>query len=562
MPHIEFDRYYKYIELTQSLQTFASEFPNLVELVSIGKSFEGRDIWLLEVTNKETGPAIEKPAFWCDGNIHASEVSASTAVLHLLNKLCAGYGSRDDVTLALDTRAFYLVPRLNPDGAEWSLETPPRVVRSSTRRYPYEEEDLEGLERKDIDGDGRILSMRIKDPNGAWKCHPDEPRLMVRRDPTEVGGEYYRLVPEGILHNWDGILIRPKRIAEGLDLNRNFPSAWRFESEQHGAGPFPASEPEIHAVVQAIVARPNITGAIAFHTFSGVHLRPSSRYGDSELPAEDLWVFQTFGKKGTEITGYPAISTYEEFRYHPKEVITGVFDDWMYEHRGVYPWVTEIWSPQRQAGITDYKYIDWFREHPVEDDLKMLRWSDEKLGGLGHIDWKEFDHPQLGKVEIGGWDAHYAFRNPPPPFLESEVSPLGDWAIWQALCSPLLLEREFRIEGNRVRFAVQNAGWLPTNVTEIAKKNKLCRGIIAELERIGEPVPSTGSMAPMWLQAGRLFEERGQLLGRSHISAGGFGNPVNPTDDVEVFSWVLGAGKYRATIRHDRAGVVRREFEI
>ena len=43
--------------------------------------------------------------------------------------------------------------------------------------------------------------------------------------------------------------------------------------------------------------------------------------------------------------------------------------------------------------------------------------------------------------EIGGWDAHYAFRNPPPQFLESEVGPLGDWVIWQALCSPRLATR-------------------------------------------------------------------------------------------------------------------------
>ena len=100
--------------------------------------------------------------------------------------------------------------------------------------------------------------------------------------------------------------------------------------------------------------------------------------------------------KGTELTGYPNISVYHEFRYHPKSVIGGTFD-WVYEHLGLFSWVVEIWSPMREAGITDYKFIDWFRDHPAEDDLKLLRWSDEALDGLAHLPWKPFDHPQLGK---------------------------------------------------------------------------------------------------------------------------------------------------------------------
>ena len=87
MPAIQFNRYYRYDELTELLKAYVAEFPNLVEMSSIGKSHEGRDIWLMTVTDKSTGAHGEKPAFWCDGNIHASEVSASTAILHLLNRL-------------------------------------------------------------------------------------------------------------------------------------------------------------------------------------------------------------------------------------------------------------------------------------------------------------------------------------------------------------------------------------------------------------------------------------------------------------------------------------------
>src|SRR4029079_14342314 len=192
MPSVSFDRFYRYAELTAVLRAFAAEHRDLVTLESIGKSHEGRDLWLATVTNAKTGPAHEKPAFWVDGNIHSVEVSASAACLYLLHTLTAQYGKDADVTRALDTRAFYIIPRINPDGAECALADKPKDIRSSTRTYPYEEAPIEGMTVEDVDGDGRILSMRMPDANGLWKKHPDDARLMVRRDPTETGGEYYR----------------------------------------------------------------------------------------------------------------------------------------------------------------------------------------------------------------------------------------------------------------------------------------------------------------------------------------------------------------------------------
>src|SRR5258708_3232332 len=165
MPAIAFDRFYRYAELTELLRAFAREYPELVAIEAIGKSHEGRDIWVATVTNAQTGPAADKPAFWVDGNIHATEVAASAATLYFLHELVTHYGRDADVTRALDTRAFYLCPRINPDGAEWALADKPKYVRSSTRSYPYDEDAIEGLTVQDIDGDGRILQMRIPDGN-------------------------------------------------------------------------------------------------------------------------------------------------------------------------------------------------------------------------------------------------------------------------------------------------------------------------------------------------------------------------------------------------------------
>ncbi|MBS0321201.1 MAG: carboxypeptidase [Proteobacteria bacterium] len=560
MPTIAFDRFYRYAELSQLLHAFAREYPQLVAVEAIGKSHEGRDIFVVTVTNTATGPAADKPAFWVDGNIHATEVAASVANLYLLQQLVTQYGTDPEITRALDTRAFYICPRINPDGAEWALADHPKWIRSSTRPYPFDEEEPEGLVVEDIDGDGRILQMRIRDDNGVWKPHPYEPRLMVRRDPTEVGGTYYRIVPEGRYENYDGHTLRVKKPRERLDLNRNFPASWRQEFEQMGAGPYPTSEPEIRAVVDFITRHTNLCGGTTFHTWSGVLLRPFEHLPDEEMHAEDLWVYQAQGKKGTELTGYPAISVYHEFRYHPKEVIGGTFD-WIYEHLGLFSWVVEIWSPMREAGIREYKFIDWFREHPVDDDLALIRWSDTTLGGIGHIPWKAFDHPQLGPVEIGGWNRFHAFSNPPPAFMEKEVARFPRWLVWQALCSPRLVVKHAGAERAgadtwKITLVVENEGWLPAYVSKRALERKTVRGVIVDVE-----LPDGASLV-----VGKARDDYGQLEGRSGKHTGvSFFPDYNVTDDRRKIEWVVkGAAGQEVVLvaRHERAGAVRATVKL
>jgi murein tripeptide amidase MpaA len=446
-------------------------------------------------------------------------------------------------------------PRINPDGADLALADSPKWVRSSTRTYPCDDPETEGLTVEDIDGDGRILQMRLPDPNGLWKPHPEEPRLMIRREPAETGGTYYRILPEGRLENHDEFTFKVKKPQQGIDLNRNFPASWRQEFEQLGAGPYPTSEPEVRAVVDFVVRHPNLTGGTTFHTWSGVLLRPFEHLPDEEMHAEDLWVYQAVGRKGTELTGYPNISVYHDFRYHPKSVIGGTFD-WIYEHLGLFSWVVEIWSPMREAGITGYKYIDWFRDHPVEDDLKLIRWSDEKLGGIAHRGWRPFDHPQLGRVEIGGWDRFHAFANPPLALLEREVARFPQWLVWQALISPRLelLKAGAEAIGEsiwRVTLVVENGGWLPAYVSKRALARKVVRGLIAEIA-----LPGGAS-----LEAGEPREDKGQLEGKAYKHTGvSFWPDYHLSDDRIKIEWVVRAkpgATVKLTARHERAGTVR-----
>jgi murein tripeptide amidase MpaA len=563
LPDIRFDIFYRYDALTELLAAYAEAAPELVQLQSIGQSHEGREIWLVALTQRATGPAEDKPAMWIDGNIHAAELTASTACLYYLHHLLVLWMRGDAAaTELLSTRAIYICPRLNPDGAELALADRPRHIRSSVRPYPHDEEPIDGLTVEDVDGDGRILSMRIQDPHGPYKKHPGDPRLMVAREPGEFSGEYYRVMPEGTLVNWDGLTIQVNKDREGLDLNRNFPTQWRQESEQVGAGPYPTSEPEVRAMVDFIAHHPNIGAAISYHTHSGVILRPLGTQSDDEMIAEDLWTYRRFSEIGEKLSGYPAISIYHEFRYHPKEHITGT-QDWVYEHLGALFWTVELWSPNKEAGITGYKWIDWYRDHPIEDDLKLLQWSDQHCNGQAHVDWRPFKHPQLGDVEIGGWDKMNFWRNPPPHLREREVARFPAWMTQIALSLPRLepVRTEVRALGPdtwRVRFAVANAGYLPAYVTKQALARKTVRGVVFEIH-----LPDSTAVT---LVSGKHREEGPQLEGHApKTSPQAFLPNREITADRAVAEWVVRAPKgtrIALSARADRAGVVRSEVVL
>ena len=131
---------------------------------------------------------------------------------------------------ALRTRTFYVVPRVNPDGAEWALADPPRFRRSSVRPWPWADAHRwPGAHVEDVDGDGRVLQMRIPDPDGAWMPHPDDARLLV---PVPFDG---RSPParratgcSTRARSSTSTASRSRRpgAPEGLDMNRNFPAGW------------------------------------------------------------------------------------------------------------------------------------------------------------------------------------------------------------------------------------------------------------------------------------------------------------------------------------------------
>ncbi len=481
------DRYFNYEELTQFLKDVEADFGDLCKLYSIGKTYEGRNIWCLEITNLDTGAPLEKPAVYVDGNTHAGEVTGCMTALYTVKHLVTNFGHDPKITKVLDETTFYIVPRLSVDGSELYLNEP-YIPRSSIRPWPYADEQ-DGLYAYDVDGDGIIAQMRIEDENGQWRVSEKDPRVMVRRKPNEMGGKYYTLLGEGMIRNYNGVEIKQAPSPWGLDINRNYAFNWAQEHVQPGAGPYPFSEPESRSVAEFFESHPNIVVAQSYHTFTGAILRPPASKGDIEMNPKDLKAYKELGEIGTEYTGYPCVGVYDDFQLSQdvmkKRPLWGAALEWMYEHGGVIAYSTELWDmPNRAIGRKDtYKTLMNWSE---DEQVLMQKWNDEHLDGEGFINWRPFDHPQLGKVEIGGWKHKFVIQNPPPKFLEQECRKNALFCVELALTVPKLRVTDVRVEpvteGVYVVLAsVRNMGYLPTNVTEQALKNKKAGEVEVEI---------------------------------------------------------------------------------
>jgi hypothetical protein len=544
-PEYAFDRFFRYDEMTAWLHATAAAHPGLMTVESYGRSYEGRDLWLVTITDAATGAHDTKPAHWVDANIHSVEVTAGVAALWLIERLVTGFGSDDTVTRAVRTRTFYVVPRVNPDGVEWALADSPQYRRSSVRPWPWRDAHrAPGLHARDLDGDGRILQMRIADPNGAWMVSAQDPRIMapVPIEGTAPGAVRYRLLEEGEIVDHDGFTVPTPRPPEGLDMNRNFPAGWG--TGVTGSGDHPLSEPEIDALVRAIVARPNVCGYNAYHTSGGVLLRPSSTGPDSSLPPMDVWVWGQLGERGTELTGYTVHSVFEDFTWDRSDTMSGAADDWAYEHLGVYGWTTEFWDVIHAATGTKSSTKIWYTGPTEAEEVAVARWADEHHPG--HlVDWYPFEHPELGSVELGGWDWFRMWTNPPTARLAEEVRGHADFAIFQALAAPCLEIVHTKVEplGDDtwlVEVGIANTGWLPTYVSAKAKKDRLVQPIVAEL---------TGAE----VIGGTARHELGQLEGRASLR---FRGANDGTPDRVLVRWtVRGSGSVEIHAGHHRAGV-------
>lgn len=505
---IAFNRYYRHGEINDFMRRIAKAYPDLVKIEKIGESRQGREMLVAIVTNSRTGPDREKPAMWIDGNVHGNEIQGAEAVLYTLWHAAKEYGHNEALSELLDDTTLYLLPSQNPDGRDYWFEHPNTPHSSRTNQRPVDS-DGDGLfdedPTDDLDGDGAITQMWIADPSGRWRRNPDDPRLF-ERVPADKKGSWTLLGAEGVDNDGDGRLNEDP--PGGDDMNRNWPSDWQPNHIQRGASEFPFSEPETSAIGMFILAHPNIAGVQSFHNSGGMILRgPGADYKGSSYPSEDNRVYDEIGKIGEDLLPYYTYMVIWKDLY----TVHGGFVNWAAEGLGIFSFTNELWS----AG----KY---FQEDATRPDAeKMMRFRDLLQFGKDFTPYTEVDHPQYGKVLVGGL-TQWSSRNTPTFMLEEEAHRNFGFTMFHASQMPRL--RFERIETAQLRDGlfsvtaeVRNDRLLPTR-SGLASREKIGRNdlFLCDPDNGGQVVAAgildswiDTSMDEVRFEPGRVQIERG-----------------------------------------------------
>jgi len=481
------ERYHDHAEMEAFLREAVEAYPDLASLESIGESYEGRDLWVVTLTNRETGPPGSKPALFLDGCLDSSEVVVCEGTLYSIQQFLNGYGSDERITRILDTRTVHVAPRIMPDQTEAYHSTPQRARSRSAAPW---DEDGDGLKDEDpgndLDGDGQVLRMRVEDPAGRFKVSEDDPRLMVERADDELEGTFYRVLLEGVDDDGDGEYNEDR--LGGVDQNRNFPGNWEPVHTQRGAGPYPLWVQEVDALVEYLEERRNIAAYLNHHCCGGVILRPSTTHTDETIPDRDLALHRLLGARALDATGYWLATSVYDWRWPPgsghkagqtwRDAGGALVNDPRTDHD--YPaYGGSIEFTYETLGMTSFASEQWRagwdydRDGDGEiSDTERMAWNDEEFGGELFHDWTAYDHPELGPVEIGGWKKH---TSPPPGrYLRDESERQHAFNVMLAEALPELEVVEVDVEDlggdvHRVTAAVRNTGLIPT-ATEMQKR--------------------------------------------------------------------------------------------
>lgn len=117
-----YNKYYNYEELTGLLKSLAERYPHIASLYSIGKSVQGRELWVMRITNDPDAVGPGKPKFKYVGNMHGDETVSRQVLVYLIEYLLIRYGEDAQVTELVNKTDIHIMPSMNPDGFEKSEE--------------------------------------------------------------------------------------------------------------------------------------------------------------------------------------------------------------------------------------------------------------------------------------------------------------------------------------------------------------------------------------------------------------------------------------------------------
>jgi hypothetical protein len=435
-------RYYSYAEWTQMMKDIAKKYPDLAAVESIGKSQMGREQYLITITNRKTGDPSEKTAMWVDGAIHGNEVNGVTCSLYLMWYLLTRYDYDSYVYDMVNRHTFYILPGLNVDGNASYVEFP-NTENNPREPYRPEDDDGDGLydedQTEDVDGDGELSTMYIIDPKGELKLSPDKRQFIsIGEEKDYPGLRFRRIGSEGFDNDGDG-QINEDDIG-GPDPNRNYPYGWNLRD----GNPYPMSEPVTRNAFNAMLARPNIFASFHYHNTGrlimftapqavqqpqGQQAQQQGGYGQRATVQErlaemrktnkyaqlfDRQVAREFQHDLDVQTDIVSMGAYILKDYTPTfSGLSGQTQAASYNMLGAYAYLIELWgSPTVEADINNDSRVS---------DEEYMQWLDIELTGDGWILPHEVDHPDLGKIWIGGSGKKHVGRTPPSRYIELEA---------------------------------------------------------------------------------------------------------------------------------------------
>lgn len=556
---IDFNRWHDVEELYADMHRLQQAWPKFLKTAVVGKSRDGRDILLVTVHNPETGPESSKPAMYIEANVHGNEIQGGEICLYTVWYLMENYGRNEFITRLVNERVFYIFPTVNPDGRAYFMESPAGRARSG--HFPLDDDnDYQSDEDQpdDVNGNGVVEQIRKYVPGkGNFRPSAGDPRQM---EPVPAGekGDYLMLGMEGYDNDHDG------RVDEddlgGYDPNRNYPSDWQPDYVQSGSMDYPTQLPEARVSVDFFLSHPNIAGVQSYHNSGGMILRGPGAEAVGEYPMGDTRVYDELGKNGERMLPFYRYLVIWSGLYS----VHGGFIDFTNDGMGILSFSNELWSGEQYFTSQPLKEQQKDPDNPIGGRKGNLFFDDKLEFGSQYMNWKPFQHPQFGAVEIGGVWRKLQGRIP-PRFMNEELCHRNmAFTLYQADEMPRMDIGEMtaeKIEGDvyRVLIDIVNPKTVPT-ILERAAKNNVVRPDLLLLEGKNLQVLAASWIENRELQ--RLKPETTELIDQKNLKRilcrSGF--PGKTTRTLMYF--LKGSGEVTFTYDSVKGGTAKKNLRL
>ncbi len=412
---IDFNRWHDIPELHADMRRLQKAWPKFLKLQTIGKSHNGQDMMLMTINNPDTGHETDKAAMYIEANIHGNEIQGGEVCLYTIWYLMENYGRIDNITRLVDERVFYIIPSVNPDGHQYFLEGTGLGAR--TGHVPVDDDndglyDEDGL--NDLNGNGVLEQIRKYVPGKGTHRISHLDKRILEHVPFDEKGDYILLGSEGIDDDGDG------RINEdgpgGYDPNRNWGTDWQPNYIQYGAMDYPFQLPEARAVNNFLMSHPNIAGVQSYHNSGGWILRGPGDVWQGKYPDADIRIYNEIGRNGERILPFYRYMVTWDALY----TIHGGFTDWTNDGLGIISFLNELWNGRQYFTSEELRAQQRDPDSPISGNLSAYFFDDYLEFSDQFMDWEAFDHPDYGKVEIGGAWKKTRGRLP-PRFMNEEL---------------------------------------------------------------------------------------------------------------------------------------------